>query len=83
VREEMADLKRSADKTLTLKEAVQEFVRDGCSLTLGGFFGRNSQAAAYEIVYQNRKNLTVIDDSFTDQLDILIGTGCIKAVEIA
>jgi len=79
----MADQKRRADKTLTLKEAIKEFVHDDSSVTLGGFCGRNSQAAAYEIVRQNRRNLTVIDDSPTDQLDIMIGAGCIKAVEIA
>jgi glutaconate CoA-transferase subunit A len=79
----MADQKKGTDKTLTLKEAIKEFVHDGCSVTLGGFCGRNSQAAAYEIVRQNRRNLTVIDDSPADQLDILIGAGCIKAVEIA
>lgn len=80
---EMTDQKRSADKMLTLREAIKEFLHDGCSVTLGGFCGRNSQAAAYEIVRQNKRNLTVIDDSPTDQLDILIGAGCIKRVEIA
>jgi len=79
----MADQRKRADKTRTLREAIKEFVHDGCSLTLGGFCGRNSQAAAYEIVRQNRRNLTVIDDSPTDQLDILIGAGCIRRVEIA
>ena len=79
----MADRRSSLDKTLTLKEAIRDFVHDGCSLTLGGFCGRNSQAAAYEIVRQHKRNLTIIDDSPTDQLDTMIGAGCVKAVEIA
>lgn len=70
-------------KNMTLEGAIKKFVHNGCSLTLGGFCGRNSQAASYEIVRQRKKNITVIDDSPTDQLDILIGAGCVKAVEIA
>ncbi len=71
------------DKVMTLKEAIKKFVHNGCSITFGGFCGRNSQAAAYEIVRQGKKDLTFIDDSPTDQLDILIGAGCVKKVEIA
>jgi glutaconate CoA-transferase subunit A len=66
-----------------MKEAIQKFVPDGCSLTFGGFCGRNSQAAAYEIIRQEKRGLVFIDDSPTDQLDMLIGAGCIKRVEIA
>jgi len=79
----MTDHRSSIDKTLTLKEAIHDFVHDDCSLTLGGFCGRNSQAAAHEIVRQHKRNLRIIDDSPTDQLDIMIGAGCVKAVEIA
>lgn len=68
---------------MTLKEAIKKFVLNGCSITFGGFCGRNSQAAAYEIARQGKRDLTIIDDSPTDQLDILIGAGCVKKVEIA
>jgi glutaconate CoA-transferase subunit A len=70
-------------RSTTLKEAIGKFVKDGCSVTFGGFCGRNSEAATHEIVRQRKRNLTVIDDSPTDQLDILIGAGCVKVVEIA
>lgn len=70
-------------KEITLKDAVSQFVHDGCSITFGGFCGRCSQAAAYEIVRQKKRSLTVIDDSPTDLLDILIGARCIKMVQIA
>jgi len=75
-------LQKMEDKVMTLEEAIRKFICDGCSLTFGGFCGRNSQAAAYEIVRQKKKDLTFIDDSPTDQLDILIGAGCIKRAEI-
>ncbi len=77
------DYKEREDKIMTLKESIQKFVDDNCSLTLGGFCGRNSQAAAHEIIRQKKRSITVIDDSPTDQLDMLIGAGCIKKVEIA
>lgn len=68
---------------MTLRDAVHEFVSDGHSLTFGGFCGRNSQAGAYEIVRQGKRDLRLIDDSPTDQVDILIGAGCVKNLEIA
>jgi glutaconate CoA-transferase subunit A len=76
-------MKSEESKETSLKEAISKFVYDGCSITFGGFCGRNSQAAAYEIVRQRKRNLSVIDDSPTDLLDILIGAGCINAVQIA
>lgn len=77
------DFKKREDKVLPLKEAVKRFVLDGSSLTLGGFCGRNSQAAAFEIVRQGKKELLFVDDSPTDQLDVLIGAGCVRKLEIA
>jgi glutaconate CoA-transferase subunit A len=77
------DFKKKEDKVLTLKEAVKKFVADGSSLTLGGFCGRNSQAAAFEIIRQGKRELLFIDDSPTDQLDALIGAGCLSKLEIA
>lgn len=79
----VVDFKEGEDKIMTLKEAIQKFVRDGCTLSLGGFCALNSEAAAYEIVRQKKKNLTFIDDSPIVELDILIGAGCIKKVEVA
>jgi len=77
------DHKEREDKVMSLKDAIHEYVSDASSLTLGGFCGRNSQAAAYEIVRQGKRDLTVIDDSPTDQVDILIGAGCVRKLEIA
>jgi len=71
------------DKVMALEQAIDKFVYDGCSITFGGFCGRNPEAAAYEIVRQKKRCLTVIDDSPTDALDILIGAGCIRKIEVA
>lgn len=79
----MSNCKEKEDKRMSLKEAIKKFVTDGAKITLGGFCGRNAQAAAYEIIRQKKRDLTFIDDSPTDQLDMLTGAGCIKKVEIA
>lgn len=76
-------MKSEESKVTSLKDAISKFVHDGCSITFGGFCGRNSQAAGHEIVRQAKRDLAVIDDSPTDLLDILIGAGCIKTVQIA
>ncbi|MEM3697677.1 MAG: CoA-transferase [Candidatus Micrarchaeia archaeon] len=75
--------KDADDKIMSLKEAIRRYVSDGNTITLGGFCGRNAQAAAYEIIRQRKRNLIFVDDSPTDQLDMLIGSGCIDKVEIA
>jgi glutaconate CoA-transferase subunit A len=68
-------------KEMGLKEAINQFVKDGSSVTLGGFCGRVSMAAALEIVRQRKQNLTLIDDSKNDEADILIGSGCVRRWE--
>lgn len=69
------------DKLVSLKEAVNTYIMDGCSVTFGGFIGRDCVAAAHEIIRQEIKDLVVIDDSKTDIMDLLVGAGCVKRWE--
>lgn len=71
----------NANKQMSLKDAVKKYVTDGCSITFGGFIGRDGVAAAHEIIRQDIKNLTVIDDSKTDVMDLLVGAGAVKRWE--
>lgn len=73
--------KGSTNKQMTLQEAIKTFVKDGCSVTFGGFIGRDSVGAAREIIRQGIKDLVVIDDSKTDVMDLLVGAGCVKRWE--
>jgi len=77
------DFKKEENKVVTLTETIHKLVQDSCSITFGGFCGRNSQAVAYEIIRQKKKDITIIDDSPTDAVDLLIGAGCVKRLEIA
>ena len=71
----------NANKQMTLKDAIGKFVKDDCSITFGGFIGRDCVAAVHEIIRQGIKNLTVIDDSKTDMMDLLVGAGAVKRWE--
>lgn len=73
-----------ADRLMGLDEAVSRFVKDGCQLAIGGFtITRNPMAAAYEIVRQRVKDIHLVCHSNGQALDVLIGAGCVKRLEIA
>ncbi|HOC45071.1 MAG TPA: CoA-transferase [Syntrophorhabdaceae bacterium] len=72
------------DKLMTLDQAVSRFIQDGCQLAIGGFsIARNPMALAYEIVRQRVRDLHVLCHSHGQALDVLIGAGCVKRLEIA
>lgn len=69
---------------MTLEAAVRTFIKDGAQIAIGGFtIARNPMAVIYEIVRQNIKNLHLVCHSNGQGLDVLIGAGCVKRLEIA
>ncbi len=73
-----------ADRLMGLDEAVSRFVKDGCQLAIGGFtITRNPMAVAYEIVRQRVKDIHVVCHSHGQALDVLVGAGCVRRLEIA
>ncbi|MGB9920044.1 MAG: CoA transferase subunit A [Moorellales bacterium] len=73
--------RRKTDKVTTLQQAVRDYIHDGATICFGGFIGRDSVAVAHEIIRQGKKNLTFLDDSRTDTVDMLIGAGCVARWE--
>ena len=72
------------EKTMSAKEAVSKFVRDGDFIASGGFGQvRVSMAVIYEIIRQNKRNLYMAGKTATHDLDILVGSGCVNKVEVA
>ncbi|MBI5440386.1 MAG: CoA transferase subunit A [Deltaproteobacteria bacterium] len=72
------------DKRMPLDRAVKTFVKDGCQLALGGFtVARNPMAVAYEIVRQGIRDLHLCCHSNGQALDVLVGAGCVRRLEIA
>ncbi len=79
----MEAYRKKADKRMSLKDAVATFVKDGSVLAFGGFAGAQCTQEAYEVIRQAPKNLTLIGDSPSEQMDMLIGAGLVKKVEVA
>ena len=73
-----------ADRLMSLDQAVDQFIFDGCQLALGGFtVTRNPMAAVYAIIRKGIKNLHLVAHSNGQGLDVLVGAGCVKRLEIA
>lgn len=80
----MIDYHEIADKVMSPKEAVKRFIKDGSQIAIGGFtVVRNPMAIAYEIVRQGIKDIHLVCHSHGQALDVLIGAGCVKRLEIA
>ncbi|HVN95729.1 MAG TPA: CoA-transferase [Syntrophorhabdaceae bacterium] len=73
-----------SDKLMSLDQAVRRFVRPGSQVALGGFtITRNPMAFVYEIARQGIRDLHLVCHSNGQALDVLIGAGCVKRLEIA
>jgi len=78
------DYSEIRDKLMTPEEAVRRFIKDGSQVAVGGFtINRNPMGMVYEIIRQGVRNLHLVCHSNGQALDLLIGAGCVKRVEIA
>ena len=74
----------SKNKVMSPAEAIQLFVHDGDHISLGGFtISRNPMGLAHEIIRQKIQNLHVYVHSQGQAFDLLIGAGCVGAMEFA
>jgi glutaconate CoA-transferase subunit A len=71
-------------KLTSLAAAVRTFVKNGDQVALGGFtISRNPMALAYEIARQRITDLHLVAHSNGQALDVLVGSGCVRRIEIA
>ena len=71
------------DKTTTLADAVRQ-IEDGSTIGVGGsLVRRHPMALIYEMIRQNKRDLTLVGWNNAIDMDILIGAGCVKAVKTA
>ena len=69
------------DKLRSLHDAIATDVQDGIAIAMGcGLESLIPFAASYEIIRQNKKNLTLIGPISDMQFDQLIGAGCVKKI---
>jgi acyl CoA:acetate/3-ketoacid CoA transferase alpha subunit len=72
------------DKTMTAREAVSKFIKDGDFIASGGFgHTRVSMNIVYEIIRQRKRNLIMAGKTAVHDIDILVGTGCVDRAEAA
>src|SRR6202044_1621689 len=64
----------------SLREAINQLVRDGDVVALEGFTHLIPFAAGHEIIRQNRRNLTVVRMTPDVIYDQLIGAGCVSKI---
>ena len=70
------------DKRMTVKEAVEKFIPDGCYLSIGGFgANRIPTAVLHEIVRQRRKNLGFLGHTSTHDFQILCAGRCLSRLD--
>lgn len=69
------------DKTTSLSKAV-ELICDGDTVAIGGsLIRRHPMAIIYEMIRQQKRNLTLLGWNNAIDMDLLIGAGCVRAVE--
>ena len=80
----MAETNGLDGKLMSVGEAVERFVHDGCQIAVGGFtITRNPMALVYEIARRKVRDLHLVAHSNGQALDVLVGAGCVARIEIA
>lgn len=71
-------------KLVSMQKAIQDFLKDGDYVKLGGFGQvRASMSAIYEIIKQGKKNLTIAGHTTSHDLDVLLAADAVSQVEVA
>jgi len=72
------------DKRMSVQQAVEKFVHDGDYIAFNGFGHiRIPMVLIYEMIRQNKRDLTVAGKTAVHDIDVLIGAGCVSKVECA
>ena len=72
------------DKRMTIKEAVERFIPDGCSFGSGGFStSRTSVAVLHEVIRQKKKNLLLYATTSSYVSDLLSIGRCFNRVDVS
>jgi len=67
-------------KVMSAQEAVSQFISDGMTVGVGGFFHSPSYTITHEIIRQKKSHLTICQPSFNEHADQMIGAGCVDRI---
>ncbi len=69
---------------MSAEEAISAFVHDGDCLALGGFStNRRAYGLVREIIRQKKRDLYIESGSAGGDIDMLVGAGCVKVMNIS
>ena len=72
------------NKLMTAADAIARFVHDGDCIAFGGFStNRRAYGLVREVIRQKKRDLTVESGSAGGDIDMLIGAGCVKVMNIS
>lgn len=72
------------DKRITVREAVDKYIKDSSFIAMGGFGHiRVSMAVIYEIIRQKKRDLIFAGKTAVHDSDLLIASGCVNKIEVA
>jgi glutaconate CoA-transferase subunit A len=73
-----------ANKIISLRDAVERFIYDGAHIAFGGFtMQRHPMAFVRELIRHGKRDLVIYGHSPGIDVDMLIGAGVVKRIEIA
>ena len=71
-------------KVMSAAVAIEQFVHNGDCLAVGGFVtNRRPYALVREIIRQRKRDLYIEGGPSGGDIDMLIGAGCVKAINIS
>ena len=71
------------EKLCSLSEAAS-LIKDGSRITFGGMAVHNHPMAfIYQLIRKGVRDLTIVGHVAADDVDILVGAGCVKRIEIS
>lgn len=72
---------KKKSKVVSLKQAILQ-IDDGSKVAVGGHtFRRHPMALIYEMIRQGKKGLKLYGWNNANDMDILVGTGCVESIE--
>ncbi|MEA5066568.1 MAG: CoA-transferase [Christensenellaceae bacterium] len=75
---------QTPSKVMSAQEAIARFVSDGDYIACGGFVtNRRVYGLVYEMIRQRKKNLYIMSGCAGGDVDMLIGAGCVQAINIS
>lgn len=76
-------MKKRLNKIMSAEEAVAACIQNGDMLSVATFCNSSPYALIHEVIRQRKKDLTLLNQSCFEELDLLVAGGCARRVKTA